>query len=391
VHPMPTRINRSLIIVTAFYLVYFMGGSILSNFLPIFLTEHVGVTSGELGIILAVGPASLILMQPLWGLRADRAQYKNTVLILLLVCTLITSVLIPLHPSFWYVIAAIALLNCFMTAINPISDTITVELCQKRSWDFGRIRMVGSIGFSFMGLIAGVVISGVPMRMFPLFALMMVIAIVIAYFLPRVPGYQQEKLKAPYIILLRNQKLLIVLAISFAANFTLTMHYNFFAVYFRELGGTTALLGLAVFCASMLQLPFAFFSKRVITKLGGPEKTLLVSIAVMAVRWALASVVTTPYMLLLVNCLHGFSFIVLTITVTVYIGASVPPEMRASGQALHGVLAFGIARIFGSVTGGLLVGLWGKPGMFITAAVINVLVLIIFIPLVYSRSAQEVH
>jgi len=385
---MPTHINRNQITVASFYLVFFMSVSVFMNFMPLFLTENIGVTSRQLGIILAIGPASLIFIQPLWGLRADRAQYKNTILILLLVSTLIASALIPLRPSFWYVIAAIALFNCFMSAINPIADTITVELCQKRSWDFGRIRMAGAIGYSVMGLIAGIIISGIPIRLFPLFGIMMVFTIGIACFLPRVPGHQREKLKTPYLKLLQNKKLSIVLIISFAANFTLIMHYSFFAVYFRELGGTTALFGLAVFCASMLEMPFAFFSKRIIAKLGGPEKTLLVSIAVMAVRWVLASMVTTPYMLLLVNCLHGFSFIVLTVTVTVFIGESVPPEMKASGQALHGMLSFGLARILGSVTGGLLVGLWGKPGMFITAAIINVVVLIIFIPIV-SRGTRR--
>jgi len=366
-----------------------MSVSIFVNFIPIFLTENIGVTSRQLGIIMAIGPASVIFVQPLWGLRADRAQYKNTILILLLVSTLIASALIPLHPSVWYVVAAILLLNCFMTAINPISDTITVELCQERSWDFGRIRMAGAIGYSVMGLVAGIIISGISVRLFPLFGIMMIFTIGIACFLPRVPGHQREKLKAPYLQLLRNKKLVIVLAISFAANFTLSMHYSFFAIYFRELGGTTALLGLAILCGSMMEMPFAFFSKWVIAKLGGPEKTLLVSIAVMAVRWVLASVATTPHMLVIVNGLHGFSFIVLAVTVTVFIGESVPPEMKASGQALHGMLSLGLARILGSVIGGLLVGLWGKPGMFLTMAVVNVLVLIVFIPLFVIRGTQS--
>ncbi|MCL2528431.1 MAG: MFS transporter [Defluviitaleaceae bacterium] len=387
---MPARINRNLVTVVLFYLIYFMGVSVFANFMPIFLTEHVGMTSYQLGIILAVGPVSLIFVQPMWGLRADRARYKNTVLILLLLLSLLASFLIPLHYSFWYIIGAIFLFNCFMTAINPVSDTITVELCQNHKWDFGRIRMAGAIGYSVMGLVAGIVISGVTLRLFPLFGIMMVLTIGIVCFMPRVPGHQREKVKAPYLQLLRNKKLLTVIIISFAANFTLTMHYGFFAVYFRELGGTTALLGLAVFCASMLELPFAFFSKKVIAKLGGPEKTLLLSIGVMAIRWALASMANTPYMLLLVNCLHGFSFIVLTVTVTIFIGEAVPPEMKASGQALHGMLSFGLARILGSITGGFLVGLWGKSGMFMVAAGFNVLVLLIFVPLVLRRRESQV-
>ena len=375
--------DRKVIIL--YYLIYYMTFSVLVTFLPIYLTESAGVTSAQLGFLMAAGPVAAVAVQPFWGMKADRAKYKNTILLIILTGTLAASVLIPLHTNFWYMAVTITLLHAFMTGNNPITDAITVELCQKRSWDFGRIRMAGAVGYSSMGLIAGIIISGIPIRLFPIFAVMMVFSITAACFLPKVPGYQREKLRAPYLKLLKNKRLVIVLSLSFIANYTLGMHYSFYGVYFRELGGTTALLGLAAFCASILELPFAFFSKRIIDKLGGPEKTLLASITVMTLRWALVSQAASPVFLLFVNCLHGFSFIVLAITITVFIGEHVPPEMKASGQTLNGMLAFGVSRILGSVTGGMLIGSWGISGMFLTAALVNMLGLLVFVPLVFKK------
>jgi PPP family 3-phenylpropionic acid transporter len=358
-------------------------------FLPVFLTENAGMNSAQLGILLAIGPFASILAQPLWGLRADRARYKNTVLLILLGGSLLASQLIPLYANFWYIMAAMFLLTSFSMATVPISDTITVELCQERAWDYGRIRTAGSVGYSTMGWVSGIWIAGNNARIFPLFAAFSLVTIAIAVLIPRVGGHQRVKIRMPYIQLLKNKRLATVLAISFVANVTLGMHYSFFGVYFRELGGTTAMLGLAAFCASMLELPFTLNAKNMIRKIGGPEKTLLLSAAVMGARWLLASQASTPLQLLLVNCLHGFSFAVLSITVTLFLGEHIPPELKASGQTLHGMLSLGLARIAGSVGGGLLIALWGKPGMFFTAGVINGLLLLAFVPLVWKRKQAK--
>jgi len=376
-------------VISAFYLVYFAGMSVMALFLPVFFSENIGVTSAQLGVMMAAGPAVTIVTQPLWGLRADRARYKNTVLLILLTGTLLASQLIPLYVNFWYAMSAFIFMAAFQTSCTPVADSIAVELCAERSWDYGRIRTAGSVGYSSMGWLAGAVIGGNNARLFPLFAGLTLLTIVAAALIPRVQGHQRVKIRMPYAVLLCDKRLVTVLIIAFIANLTLGMHYTFFGVYFRERGGTMAMLGLAAFIASMLELPFTLNARRIIRKLGGPEKTLLVSLAVMAARWLLASLAAAPWQLLLINGLHGFSFIVTAVTMTLFIGEHVPPEMKASGQTLHGMLSAGAARILGSVGGGLLIPLWGIPGMFRAAFAVNALALAVFIPLVLRTKRKE--
>jgi MFS family permease len=54
-------------------------------FLPLYFNDK--FTSVEAGIILSVGPAVSIIAPVFWGMLADRAKYKNTVLI----CTVLLS------------------------------------------------------------------------------------------------------------------------------------------------------------------------------------------------------------------------------------------------------------------------------------------------------------
>jgi len=268
-----------------------------------------------------------------------------------------------------------------------MTDTIVSEICHERRWDFGRIRIAASVGFSVMGALAGVIIGGVLLRIFPLFAGLSLLAIGAAFFIPRVPGKQREKIPMPYLRLMKNKRLVKVVGISLICSMTMGMHYSFYGIYFRQLGGSTAMLGLAVAVSSMAELPFSMYSKKIIKKLGGTEHTLLLAMGVMSIRWLLASLAKTPLQLIFINSLHGFSYIVLVISVILFISENVPPELRASGQAFNGMAA-GIARILGSVFSGLIISRWGISAMFTVAFTINVLFLLIFIFL--GRKTQRV-
>jgi PPP family 3-phenylpropionic acid transporter len=373
--------TKDYMLVILYYLLFYAGGTVINNFMAPFLREYV-----QIGFLLATGPVASLLVQPFWGIKADRARYKNSVLIILLTGSLVAALLIPIyaqmsfpmHIMFWLIAGGMLLLNCFQTSNIPMSDAIMVELCQERGWDFGRLRIAASIGYSIMGLTAGILIGGVLLRMFPLYAGLSLLAIVSAFFIPRVPGRQREKIRLPYLELMKNRGLVKMVSISLVCSMTLSMHYSFYGIYFLQMGGTTAMLGMAILCSSIFELPFSMFSKRVIKKLGGDENAMLLALGVMSLRWLLASFARTPLQLLLINSLHGFSFVVITICVALYISENVAPELKASSMAFNGV-ASGLARILGSIGAGLLVSNLGVSVMFIVASFVNALLLVIFL------------
>ena len=55
-----------------------------------------------------------------------------------------------------------------------------------------------------------------------------------------------------------------------------------------------------------------------------------------------------------VMLLNGLTFIVFTFSLAVYINNTVRPELRATGQTIHG-MCMGAGRILGSVLGGFLI------------------------------------
>jgi PPP family 3-phenylpropionic acid transporter len=90
--------------------------------------------------------------------------------------------------------------------------------------------------------------------------------------------------------------------------------------------------------------------------------------AVLTVRWLLMFWVRSPYVVLAVQLLHGVTFILILFSVTFFINRAVRPELKASGQALNGVMISAVAQIVGSMGGGLLSEKIGMRTMYLYCA-----------------------
>jgi len=132
-----------------------------------------------------------------------------------------------------------------------------------------------------------------------------------------------------------------------------------------------------MFISAVSEVPFLLFADRVVKKLG-VHVTLTASAGVVATRWLLLFLVTNKYAVLGINALHGLSFIVFAYSLATYINANVPKELRASGQALNGLVVMGIARILGSVAGGFLSQTFGTRQVFLFTSLLDYCAVVVF-------------
>ena len=73
--------NVWVILLAVAFLGMLTSGNVLTSFLPL-IVRSMGFSVGHLGFILAVPPLLAMLSQPLWGLWSDRAQRRETVVVL---------------------------------------------------------------------------------------------------------------------------------------------------------------------------------------------------------------------------------------------------------------------------------------------------------------------
>ena len=134
-------------------------------------------------------------------------------------------------------------------------------------------------------------------------------------------------------------------------------------------------------------MPFLLLSGKIFSRVRIPY-ILLGAAAATALRWLLFSVLHSPYAILPVQALHGLIFIVISVTMSVFINKEVPGELKASGQTLNGLINLGIARMIGSFAGGIASEHFGMQKLFLYSSVITVASMLLFALVAFRRELR---
>ncbi|HHW31399.1 MAG TPA: MFS transporter [Clostridiaceae bacterium] len=349
------------------YAIYFGGSAAFSPYIPLYLKE-IGLTQVLIGILFAIGPLVAMLSQPVWGIVGDRSKSKNRVLLILLAGAAVSIIIFPVSTAVWYVFFAYIMFTFFNSSINPLIDTIALEGIEKTKWKFGPIRMGGVYGYSLVAILSGIVLKNNLSWMFLIYAIILMLNFAMVFKLPVVEGHQHGDKKVSLWVLLKNKRLVLMLAFGLIIQSTLGFYFSFFSIYFEELGGDSALLGWAMSVSALAEIPFLMFADKIVNKLG-IIKTMTLASIVTSARWVVFFFLNSAMQAVFVNLLHGFTYIVVIYCMAIYINENVQKELRASGQALNGVVTVGISRIIGSVIGGYFSDIVGLREMFLYCSV----------------------
>lgn len=358
------------------YAATYMTIAIYSTFTPIYL-DHIGFNKSAIGVLLAIGTLVSILAQPVWGIASDRAASKNTILKILMLGSAMIIILFPLSKSFIYLAVIISVFTLFQSSINPVSDSITLEYLENGRWKFGPIRLAGTLGFALMSVLAGFLVRQNIEVIFILYFFITIIAFFTVFQLPRIPGHQSTGNRVPLWRIFKSRELVILLAFHFIIQVTFGFYYSFFSIYYMQLGADSSLLGLSMFVSSTSEIPFLLFADKIINKLG-IRLTLIASALIISIRWILIYFVTDIHAILLVNATHGLSFIVFAFCMATFISKNVPKELRSSGQTMNALLCIGLARMVGSVIGGVVSDITGIKQVFLYTSFIGFIAILLF-------------
>jgi MFS transporter, PPP family, 3-phenylpropionic acid transporter len=371
--------NNYFITFLLLYAFSYMCNAAYSIYIPVYLNS-VGYSKTNIGILLSLAPIIAIIAQPLWGTLSDRAKHKNTILIILILGSSFSILLYKLSINFFYLSLIISCVTLFQTSINPLSDAIALEYTSKTKWKFGHIRLAGTIGYSLMSVAAGILLMKNINRIFLLYFIAGLLAFIAALYLPKISGHQSIGKKLVFWSLFKDKTLILYLSFALIIQITLGYYYTFFSIYYQLLGASKTLIGWSNFIAAMSETPFLLFSHIVLKKIKTPH-VLIIAGSAAALRWLLLGLTANPFSILVFQLLHGFINIVITVSLAMYINEFVPDELKASGQALNGLVCTGIARILGSLLGGYFSDVFGIKNMFLYNSVlvfITVLILILY-------------
>lgn len=358
---------------------YYATNAVYQGYITVYFRQ-VGISTQLIGVLMSAVPLVSIFTQPLWGSVADRSRNRTMVLRVLAIMAGLSILTFYFSSAWGYLLVMISLYSAFFTAVQPLGDSIILEALEPGRQPFGPIRLIACLAFALCSMLSGYLLEGRINWILPVIAGMLGLTTLSTIALPAVPGHQAKGRKLSMMALFRQHDLTELMLFMALLQMTMGYFYAFFSVHYTELpGGNSQLLGWCYLISAVSEVPFLLFSDKLFEKLGA-GKLMCISALAMTTRWILLGFLSDVRFVMATQVLHGWGFIVLTVSMAKYINLTVPEELKSRGQMLLAVVGFGFARVAGSALGGLLAGALGTQRAFFVSAGVSLTALIIFAP-----------
>ncbi len=317
---------------------------------PVWL-EAQGITPAGISALVALGYFTRMVAAPGLSYFADAIGDRRAPLIWLAALHLVGLGAFWLAEGFLAIAAITIVASGSYAAIIPLKESLTMGWVIAKDYDYGRIRLWGSLAFIVMSVTGGLLLSPFGADAI-LVALMVLAGVMIAagFALPPDPRKGEQGTRARVNAravgaLLRQPAFILFMISASAVMASHAVYYAFGTINWQRLdysnGFIGALWGLGVFAEIVL---FAF-SAAFVRKLTAPQLLMLGALAAV-VRWTWTAFNPHWIILILLQCLHAATFGATHLGVMHYIARAVPSELAATAQG-----------IFGAIGGGVVMGL----------------------------------
>lgn len=378
-----TSPRRAELSLSFFYFFTFAGLGGMMPFLSLLL-KNMGLSGTEIGTVMLISPAAMVLTPTFWAWLGDRYQMRLKLLRITGFGLALASLGFLWVHSFPMALVAISAYAIFRGPVVPLADGAAHAALGEAKHRFATIRVWGSIGFAVFAYVIGR-LGGAdqPVLFLGLTALAYALSGLSTFGLPEPteaatpPKAQLDPASAPESergTRARVQALFEELGWGFLVFLGAGLFYYtakgmsdvFISVHLKALGFDSAFVGLAWLLAVGCEVGIMFIMPRLILKV--PAEGLLILAALTSVvRWALFSVATTAFWLLLSQALHAITFGVWYIAMVRFVQTRASPKLRATVQSFAQA-AHGAGRMAGAFLGGVLFDLGGGQLAFKVAA-----------------------
>ena len=351
------------------YVIFYAVQAMYNTYLNLFLNDS-GFNMSAIGLVQSAATLALVLVQPLWGVLSDKSKSKNRIISLLaLVTALVCLSFYAFRAALWLAFC-VMLFTVFFNPIITLQDNYTLEYLEGRKWDFGHIRLGGTLGYAICAMLVGFVIGTNYGQIFWMMSIFFLAVCACYMTLPQVEGHRQKHEKVKYSILLKDRPLRWMLVFNVIYYLGTAFYFQFYPLYFRnELGASTRLVGMLTFFSAMSEVPFFWFAHKLEKKFG-VKRIMLFAGAATALRWFLLFFISEPVAVLFINMLSGCGYVGFSYCLIKYINDTVPKSMRATAQSLNAILGTIFSKILFAPLGGVLSDLLGIRVMLLTAGIV---------------------
>lgn len=329
--------------------------------------RNAGLSGTQIGLInmttALIGVASVAG----WGYLSDLTGKNRYLIAIGAGGALLVAQFIPLVNSFMGFLALGALGSVLSAAPATLVDSTTLAMLGSRREDYGLFRLGGTLGYIITSLSAGFIFDQAGLRwMFPSYGALMLLFALTALLLPDVAPAPMNRAKGDLAQLVRQPAWIIFTVSIFFAWIAVNSSIQFMGVSLQALGANQSLIGIAVTIGAVIEIPFMFFSGRLLRRFG-PVRLLLVSFVLMVIRFFLLGWMPSPEWAIAINMLAGPAYAFFWNSAITYLNKMATTATANTAQGLFNSV-ISLAGMVSALLAGWLFDLIGPNGLYTVMA-----------------------
>lgn len=336
-----------------YYAALFGANGVFLPFWPVWLASR-GLSPVEIGIIFACISAMRIVSTPLVAQIADRRGNRKPTIVLLAGLATILYGLYPFGHDFTALLLISLIASTSWSAGQPLAESLTVIVAREHRFEYGRVRVWGSIAFIVTALAAGHLLGGRDAEIIYQVGFVLVAGLFATTLWlpnPRVP--KSETSGYPLLQILRNPGFGLFLAAAGCVQSSHGVYYAFSTLHWRSAGLNDTLIGLLWAEGVIAEIVLFAAAAPLIRRLGAERMILLGGLAGL-VRWSVLASTDWLPALIVVQILHAFTFGAAHLGAIHFIARAVPAQVSATAQSVYAAAVTGIATGGSMFVSGLL-------------------------------------
>jgi MFS family permease len=338
----------------------------------LYLRENAGLRGLELGVVMAMLPLAGLIAQPFWGQVSDRTGRRGRILTALALGTAGGYAALALADGFLQFLLCTAALALFATALIPTCVAVSLALLPEPDRTaFGRVRVLGTIGFGISVLSFPWILHAAQARMpdlpspavaggepglalaFVLASAMLLLAALASLRLPAGGAISTRAARGEWRTLLRSSAYMRVVLFSFLTFLFSQGAMVLFPILVRAQGGGLDAISRMWGVMLLLEIPLVFYFGAAVSRIG-PRGVIAIGTIAAALRWLVSGFATDLSWIHAAQILHGVTVWGVILGVPVYVDAIVPPQLRSTGQGLLAMLGVSFGAFLSNLGAGWL-------------------------------------
>jgi len=363
--------------LSGFYFFYFASLGALIPYWGLYL-KTLGFGAVEIGELVAIIMATKIVAPNIWGWIADHTGRRMRVVRLACLLATLAFAGVFLWKGYWWLALIMSVFSFFWNAALPQFEATTLTHLGNETHRYSSIRLWGSIGFIVAVAALGFMFDRLgnhwlPVVLVVLFAFIWLSSLLV----PENAAGHRSLEHTPMREVLSRPVVLSLLAVCFLIQLSHGPYYTFYSLYMAEHGYSETAIG-QLWALGVVAEIVVFLRMHIWLPHYGARNLLLLAAILTAVRWCLLAWFPDKLWLMIFSqSMHAASFGLYHAVAIHLIHQLFHGRNQGRGQALYSSLSFGAGGALGSFVAGYLWAGFGPEQMYVAAAAVAVIAVIV--------------